>query len=190
MEFLDFGYTTKWITYDFIDQSILDTQIAEFNNGKEKPIEEFRANLFDKWLSSHEKVTNKQIEQFLELALEDSAKTMAGNAVRKLFTSDIITDEQFLFIAERLPQFGDWTLKLVTRESLLRRLKKEELSQELIDACIQYKLDFEDNRLILNIIRDSEDVDMLSLLTGNRNGKQIRKLATKKIARLKRENNA
>jgi hypothetical protein len=65
MEFLDFGYTTKWIKYDFIDQSILDTQIAEFNKGKDKPLEEFRSNLFDKWLSFHKKVTNKQIEQFL-----------------------------------------------------------------------------------------------------------------------------
>jgi hypothetical protein len=190
MEFLDFGYTTKWIKYDFIDQFILDTQIAEFNKGKDKPLEEFRSNLFDKWLSFHKKVTNKQIEQFLELALEDPAKPMAGNAVRKLFTSDIITDDQFSFIAERLPQFGDWTLKLITRETLLKRLKKEVLSVEIIDACIQYKLDFEDSRLVLKIIKETEDIDMLTVLSGNRNGKQIRKLASKKIDRIKRERHA
>ena len=190
MEFLDFGYTTKWIKYGFIDQSVLETQIAEFNNGKEKPLEEFRANLFDKWISAHKSVTNKQIEEFLELAIEDRTPTMAGNAVRKLFTSEIITDDQFTFMAERLPQFGDWALKLITRESLLKRLKNEELSEEIIDDCIQYKIDFEDNRLILNIIRDSEDIEMLLKLTGNRNGKQIRKLASKKIDRIKREQNA
>ena len=185
MEFLDFCYTTKWIDYEFIDQSILDTQIAEFNNGKEKPLEEFRSNLFDKWLSSHKKVTNKQIEQFLELALEDDAKVMAGNAVRKLFTSDGITDEQFGFIAERLPKFGDWTLKLITRETLAKRLKSEELTEELFDACVAYKKEFEDSRLILEIIRTSENIELLSKFENNGSGKQIRKLAAKRIKRLK-----
>ncbi len=184
MEFLDFGYTTKWIEYDFIDQSILDTQIAEFNNGKEKPIEEFRANLFNKWLSDHKKVTNKQIEQYLELALADSAKIMAGNAVRKLFTSDTITDKQFALIAERLPQFGDWTAKLITRETLLRRLKTEELSEELFDACVSYKKQFEDSRLVLEIIRSTENIDLLSKFENNGSGKQLRKLAAKRIKHL------
>ena len=142
MEFLDFGYTTKWIEYGFIDQSILDTQIAEFNNGKEKPTEEFRSNLFDKWLSDHKTVTNKQIEEYLELALEDSAKVMAGNAVRKLFTSDRITDEQFDFIAERLPQFGDWTTKLITRERLSKRLKSDGTYSRKYTSIIESEADY------------------------------------------------
>jgi hypothetical protein len=184
MEFLDFGYTTKWIEYDFIDQSILDTQIAEFNNGKEKPLEEFRSNLFDKWLSSHKTFTNQQIEQFLELALEDVARVMAGNAVRKLFTSDSITDEQFSFIAERLPEFGDWTLKLISRETLLKRLKNEELTEEIFDACVSYKKQFEDSRLVLEIIRTTENIDLLSKFENNGSGKQLRKLAAKRIKNL------
>lgn len=186
MEFLDFGYTTKWIEYGFIDQSILDTQIAEFNNGKEKPTEEFRSNLFDKWLSDHKTVTNKQIEEYLELALEDSAKVMAGNAVRKLFTSDRITDEQFAFIAERLTQFGAWTTKLITREKLSKRLKNEELNEELFDACVSYKKEFEDSRLVLEIIRTTENIDILSKFENNGSGKQLRKLAAKRIKNLKK----
>lgn len=184
MEFLDFGYTTKWIKYGFIDQSILDTQIAEYNKHPEKPLEDFRSNLFNKWLSENKTVTNKQIEEFLELALADASEKMAGNAVRKLYISEIPTEAQFALISKKLPEFGDWTAKLISRETLNKRLKNEELSEELFDACVAYKKQFEDSRLLLDIIKTSENIELLAKFESNGSGKQLRKLAQKRIKQL------
>jgi len=121
------------------------------------------------------------------LANIDPDKSMAGMAVKDLFTAAILTEEQFEIISHKLPAFGAWTRKLIIREVLERRLKKEELSEELFRQCFEYKKEFKDNRLLMRIIELSNNKEILALFETSGSGKQLRKLAQKKVDQLSRK---
>jgi len=187
MELEKLGYTEKWLEYGLLDAAAFKAQLKEFSKEKDSTPEQIRFKTFISWLQSKKKITKKEIENYLEIALEDNDALMSGSAVRELFVSPILTEAQFELVMYRLPEFGSWTQKLITRELLKKRLEKEELTDALFDACMEYKEKFKDNRLLVQIIQQSEDVALLARFADNGSGKQIRTLARKKIDRVNRD---
>ncbi len=123
MEIEELGYNHKWIEYGLLTKEILDYQLAEFQKGEDRNTEHYRYGTFRTWLRTKNHFTNREIEQFIELALNDPDQLMAGAAVKDLFTHPNISDEQFDLIKKELSKFGDWTLKLIQREELKRKEK-------------------------------------------------------------------
>ncbi len=143
--------------------------------------------VYQQWLDAKKRLTNQEIDNYLNLAKAESDERIAGAAVTQLFTSPMISEGQFKMLKLRLPEFGDWTKKLIQRETLKRKLEKEKVTPELFQACLQYKKDFKDNRLLFLIIKQTDNEDILADFETNGSGKQLRTLATKKLNQLKRD---
>lgn len=184
----DLGYTNKWLKYGFIDHETLNAQFDEFKRGEDENAEHYRYRTFRNWLSRKENFTDLEVENFLELAFEDADPLMASSAVKELFTSHRISDHQFDVIKEKLPAFGDWTTKLIGRETLLKRLRKEELSQDLIDECILFSKEFRDYILISIVIERTNDPEVISQFTNGDYGKKTKNLANQKLRRILKAN--
>lgn len=187
MKLAKLGYTPKWIKFNFLNETILNEQLEELEkSGKdeEENIEHFRYYTFINWLESKKSISDKEIENYLLLAHEDEHQLMAGSAVRSLYLSPILTDEQFEGLKEKLAEFGDWTKKLIVREDLNRRLTKDELTFEFYQECLAYKNKFDDSRLLVTIIAQTEDEKILNDFETNGCGKRIRTLASKRLKKV------
>lgn len=180
------GYTPKWIKFKLLNEEIFNEQLAELEKEEDQNIEHFRYYTFIHWLESKKTISDKEIENYLLLAHEDEHQLMAGSAVRSLFTSPILTDDQFEYLKEKLAEFGDWTKKLIVREDLNKRMTKEALTFEFYQECLAYKNKFEDSRLLVAIINQTEDERILNDFETNGCGKRIRTLASKRLNKLKR----
>lgn len=180
------GYTEKWLEYRFITEAILANQIAVSQKSSGIPAEEFRQASFDNWLEGKKNLRDEEINQYIELALADKNPNLAGAAIKNLYLSPKITDKQFELIKSRLPEFGDWTKKLMIREDLSTRLVEETISDELFDLCMKYKEEFRDNRLLFQIIETTENPEVLSRFADLEVGKKIRTFAQNKLNKLER----
>ncbi len=187
MKLAKLGYTANWIKFKLLDETLFNAQLEEFEADKDEHTAHFRYNTFMKWFASKETISNREIDNFLLLAHEDEDQLMAGNAATKLFTSALISKEQFEILKIKLAEFGDWTTKLITRETLMRRLIDEELTFELYAECLEYKMKFDDNRLLVMIINQTDDLKILTDFTTNGSGKRMRTLADKKLTKINRE---
>lgn len=189
MELEDLGYTNKWVEYGLLTEEILTNQFSEFQKGEDQNTEHYRYGTFKYWLSSKNQFTNLEIDQFIELALEDSDQLMAGSAVKELFTHPDISDYQFNLIKKELSKFGDWTIKLIQREELKKRIESENLTEELVQACINHRQVFNENVLIELIIDKADGIEIVDQFTEIDFGKRIRNLANEKIKRMKKAGN-
>lgn len=188
MKLSKLGYTKKWIRYEFLTPEMFDKQLSHYIASEDKVQENYRFTSFVNWLNDREKLSDREIENFVELAVEDANEHMAGSALKELFVSPKISDKQFEHLKIQFSTFGDWTKKVVLRETLVRRLNNETLTIELFEECLEYKKTFEDSRLLVSIITNTEDVDILSRITESPVGKRIKTLADKKINKIVRKN--
>lgn len=186
MELLTLGYTPNWVSFNFLTEELLTAQLAEFAVDETKNPEHYRYYTFVNWVDSKTKLTAKEIDQFLKLARADEDQLMAGSAVRYLFSSTILSEKQFEGLKPKLTLFGDWTKKLIERESLARKIRMDEITAEVYLASLKYKLDYDDNRLLVQIIEKTTDETILADFETNGCGKRIRTLAEKKLNRLRR----
>lgn len=188
MKLEDLGYTHKWLKYAVLDQETLKAQFVEYKRGEDQNIEHYRYSTLRNWLSKKAEFTDSEVENFLELAVEDGDQLMAGSAVKELFTSSGISDHQFDVIKEKLPAFGDWTTKLIRRETLLRQLRKEKWSQGLINECILFSKEFKDHILIRTIVERTDDPEVISQFANGSYGKKTENLVSQKLKRILKAN--
>ena len=84
------------------------------------------------WLDAQSEISQKQTEQFIEIALEDGDKILGGKSLVALLERPDLPPAQFDLVKHNLWRFGEWTKKVITKEELRRRLEKEELTLSLI----------------------------------------------------------
>jgi len=185
MELTKLGYTEKWIEYGLLDDSILQMQIIEFEKGHDTNTEHYRYGLFIDWLRKKERFTNNEIDNYIELAIDDPNKLMAGSAVKELFKSSKLNSSQFEKIKSILPKFGEWTQKLIQGETLLRRLNNENLTNELFEECFAFG-----NKGILSLIIETSDNERFILeLSENGSSKGLRNMAKVKLKKIRKAAN-
>ena len=183
MDLSTLGYSEKWLKYGFVDEEHIQAQLIAFKDEPEDK-SQFRFASFCQWLHPKETIDDQEIKHFIQLALEDEDTYVAGSAMRELFTSSILSEQQFEFIKKRLPEFGDWTTKLITREVLLRRIKQEKITNELFESAFEYKEEYKDNRPLFLLIDELDDVEILTRITESNAGKSLKKYAAKKLKRV------
>lgn len=186
MKLAKLGYSPKWVEFNILNESLFNEQMKELKNGESHNLEDFRYYTFVNWLESKEKLSDQEVNNYLLLAKEDADQLMAGTAIRTLFASAMLSDNQFELVKEKLAAYGSWTKKPIQYEILKRRLDKENLSIDLYKDCLTYKNEFSDNRLLVSIIERSDNEAILSDFANNGSGKRIRTLAEKKLKRIQR----
>jgi len=182
MDIQALGFTEKWIAYGFLEEKNLTKSADKY--GDQYEISEERFAILMDWLDNQKEISTKQTECFIEIALEDEDKILGGKSLAALLERVDISSTQFDLVKHNLWRFGSWTKKVITKEELRRRLENEELSQELLDLCMDYKNTYKDNRLSVMIIKKSQDEHILKSFLTNGSGKQIRTLAEKKLKRI------
>lgn len=188
MKLSKLGYTKKWIRYDFLTPELFEKQLNHFIASEEKVQENYRFTTFVNWINDQTSISDRGLENYVELAVEDPNEYMAGSALKELIESPKISDKQFNHLKLQFSTFGDWTTKIITKETLIRRLNKEELSLELFEECLLYKTTYKDSRLLVSIINQTEDLNILSQFADSPVGKRIKTLADKKINKIIRQN--
>ena len=189
MNLQDLGYSEKWVNYGLLTSEILNKQLAEYQIDQDQNTEHYRYGTFKDLLSQKKHFTNLEISQFIGLIFEDSNELMAGSALKELFIHTGISDEQFDLIKIELSKFGDWTNKIIQREELKKKIESEDLSEHLINKCINHKNQFSENALIELIIDKANNIELIHQFSENDFGKRIRNLAKEKIIRLKKAGN-
>ncbi len=120
------GFTQKWLDYGILDREDLAAHVKEYQKGEDPNKEHYRYGQFISYLNRKDSITTQEIDNYLEIALEESV--MGGSAARALFLSSaIITEEQYQYIKSRLSEFGKWTEKLIAKTELNRRIDREEI---------------------------------------------------------------
>lgn len=189
MELEDLGYTEKWLEFGLLNEEILIKQFAKIRIDEDFSAEYYRYEAFLNWLNQKSSITDLEISNYIELALEDSDQLMAGSAVQELFTSSIISEIQFNRIKKDLVKFGNWTLKLIKRQELKRKIDSEPITEELLEDCINYTKKFEETVLLKLIIESSNNLEFITNFTSNDYGKKIRNLANEKLNKIKKKGN-
>lgn len=179
-------YSKKWLDYGFLKEDVYLEQFKEFKKAEDKNTSPFRLESFSNWLSCQKTLNITEIEQFLELAKEDKDQLMAGTALKALFVSEILSDNQFKFLKRKLPEFGEWTKKFIAFTDLNKRLEKGVTPELYLDA-LSYKKQFRDSRPLVQVIKNTNDVEILSDFKTNGCGKQLRTMAEKRLNRILKE---
>ncbi|MGB0868350.1 MAG: hypothetical protein ACPGSD_02020 [Flavobacteriales bacterium] len=189
MKLSTLGYTKKWLRYGLLTEEQFAEQLKHYKASEEEIAENYRYTSFINWIKDQESFTDREIENFIELAVDDTNTEMSGMAVKTLFESSKLTPKQFETLCIQLPTFGDWTKKIIEREKLVRRIESEELTMELLHECLAYKKMYADNRFITSIIKQTDDLTILSEIKGSDVGKRIKTLTEKRINKILREQN-
>lgn len=178
------NYTQKWLDYGLLTEEKLQSQLAELAKGEDSNTEHYRYGQFLNWLNAKDKLTDLEIEHFIELAKDDPDVTMAGPAMIKLFEHHQLADSQFEYIKSRLPEFGDWTAKIIEHATLQERLDKEKLTQELFHTILNSQY----NGLIRQILDSSNDEEIIGYLAEHGPNKKIRNVAKQKLRKIRKVN--
>ena len=188
MKLTSLGYSPNWLKFKFLDESIFNQQLAAFTKAEELEIDswKYRMKTLENWFATKTKISDKEIDQVLLVIHEDPDELFIGKAVEFLFQSPILSPSQFSILEQKIPEFGDWTKKLIDRTILDKRLQKLPISRQLFDACVSYKNEFNDNRLIVKIIELTDNTEFLEEFLVNGSGKRIKTMAEKKLRQIAR----
>ncbi len=179
------GYTTLWLDYGVLTIDHLAEQEQTFENSDDQNTEHYRYQTFRHYLSSKVKLTNREFDNYLRLTFKDNDSLMAGAAAVDLFNMADLTDIQFEKLCKEIRHFGDWTEKVVTRQTLLRQLRTKKITNELFMDCIT-----KGDSVIHEYILDIADLEQLKELKICGKNKKIRNIATEKIRRMTKQKNS
>jgi hypothetical protein len=171
-----FDYTNLWLDYGVLTTEYLVAQEQEFDNCDDKNTEHYRYGSFRHYLSSKTKLSDIEFDNYLKLTMDDKDTLMAGSAVADLFNMIDLTPIQFQKLCEVIRQFGEWTHKVVIRQTLLRKLKQGELTTDLFRECIENG----DSVVHEYLLEIANTVQLQELTTKGKN-KKIKNIATEKL---------
>ena len=107
------NYHQNWLEFGFLTIDNLTNQVISFDNGDDKNTEHFRYQSFLDFINAHQHFTNTQMEQFIILVNQDVDNIMAESALRALYLSGKLTDNQVTKVENSLIEFGNWAKRLV-----------------------------------------------------------------------------
>lgn len=125
------NYSDLWFKFGFLTEKELDEQIKIFEKGEDTSTEHYRYKSFRKFLSSRKKFTEDEIDKYLQLAKIDEDEIMAGAAIVGLLSHRELSDHQFEKVCAALQLFGNWTEKIILRETLYRKFNKAIHNKEI-----------------------------------------------------------
>ncbi len=172
------GYTTKWEEHGLLTRELLLDQISAFHKSEDKHTEHYRYAAFRNYLAAKETLTNPEFDNYIEIALADQDRVMAGAALIDLFTKTHVSDDQFDKLIAHLKELGDWTKNTVTRQSLLRKLKQDKLTDEFFRECLE-----QGDAMVQEYLITLANTEQLTLLSVQGQTKRVRNMASQYLNR-------
>lgn len=168
------GYTARWLEYGLLTEILLWEQLSTFAKENDKNTEHYRYATFRNYLAAKDFLTDLELDHYMELALSDHDNVMAGAALVDLFTRANLSDDQFDKLITQLKGLGDWTNNTVTRQTLLRKLKQEKLTDTLFRECIE-----QGDAVVQEYIIPLSNAEQLTALSVEGRTKKIKTMASR-----------
>ena len=131
------GYTQRWVEYEILDEKNFTSQLADYQNGRDENTEHYRYATLRNWIENKINFSNNEIYNFLEIITAEPDTSMAGSAVKLLYISSKISEEQSRIIEVKFKLFGEWAVMLIEREAIKKRLFQEDLKLDLFNKIIE-----------------------------------------------------
>jgi hypothetical protein len=179
---LKLGFTNLWLEVGLLNEQQVDKLLDEFDKSDDKNTEHYRYGTFRKYLTTKKVLTDCELDNYLKVANLDEDEIMATSAILDILTEIELTDLQFDKVCSEIEELGlgASSLKIVSRQKLLRRLKSENLTDELFAESLLIR----DSVTQLYLL-DLADNNQLRQLAENGATKVIKKMATEKLNRTK-----
>ena len=110
------NYHKNWLAFGVLTEEILAQQINEFNKGDDINTEHYRYYTFLDFIRRNEEFSDLQIEQFIILTNQDADTYMVGSALKELYLSDKLSNNQNELVESYLANLGKWAEKLIERK--------------------------------------------------------------------------
>jgi hypothetical protein len=120
-------YDQLWLDYNVLTFDILETQVNEFNNGKDENTEHYRYETFKNYLQTQSSLSEDQISHLFDIIKTDSDNSMASSMAIDILKTKTLTESQFNMVADLLKHsFGDNMQKYIDREIVWRQKQRQE----------------------------------------------------------------
>lgn len=174
------GYTKQWLAFGLLTVDDLNAQCERFWTGEDTHAEHYRYGTFRRYLATKKLLSDEELANYFHLILADDDGMMAGAAAQDLFSLISLTDSQFQYTCEKIDALdGEWKIRLLTRQKLLRVLQKNGLSPDLFTDCLR-----NGDKIVQEFIIDLADKQQLAELAANGITKKVRSLATARAKRI------
>jgi hypothetical protein len=124
------GYSSSWLNYGVLTIELLIEQDQAFLTSDDENTEHYRYKTFNRYLHSKQQLTDIEFDNYLELTLSDKDLTMAGSAMKSLFTEINLTDNQFEKLCHTIRHLGKWTEKVIAAQKLKRASKTTQTNND------------------------------------------------------------
>lgn len=172
------GYTRSWLHCGLLSQEMLSEQEQLFDKGEDQNTEHYRFAACVHYLKSKKELSDLELERYFMILKKDPDTYMAGSALMEVFKRIKLNDEQFDRFSVKFLSLGDWTIKTVLRETLLRKLQNEAHTEVLISECI-----LKGDQVVQKYLLDSCSLnpDQLQELSIHGKNKEIRSRAKREL---------
>jgi hypothetical protein len=134
---IDMKFHIKWLEYNFVDKSFLLNQHEIFTSSDDKSTEHYRYNAFRQVLQNNECLSDRSINNYIELAEMDDDRSMATAALMDLLSWNGLNDEQDRRLAN-IPEFSSQMFQASYRnKTMMKTISRIPISDEIIKDCIQ-----------------------------------------------------
>jgi hypothetical protein len=171
-------YDPRWLNYGFLDPASLRDQIAELESGDDANTEHYRYRSFLAVLESRASLSEKEIDDYVELALADPEVQMGEAALRKLAEWPKLGEAGYIKISGH-----EVFLRASMRGSmiwgrLIRALNSSSLTPEDCDSYLEAG-DSEVQRVLMDRVKLSRT--QLERLRSAGKSRAIRNMAAEKL---------
>ncbi len=178
------GYTQDWIDLEVLTIEELQEQVNEFlKDPHDYNKEHYRKWTLSQFFNSLNVISDKQIDNILYLAQNDSESSMLNEIVYELLECKVLSDTQFENLTQNeLVKEFNYTNKII-KQALWRQYLKEGKTEEVFEKCINQK-----NSKIQRLFLSEHELSIteLSILSEKGFNKAIRNIAIQNIKRIKK----
>jgi hypothetical protein len=135
---MELGYTSKWIEYGVLSWKQLERDLVKLHQpDSDLNTEHYRYKVLIEYVNTKSKLSNAELDHLLELIVQDPDPYMTHSFVMvHLLKRDVLTDDQFLAFGEHILASKAEISKVYLNCDLLRRLRQDGLTPDVITRCI------------------------------------------------------
>ena len=118
------------LSYGFLDLATLEEQGARLASGDDSNTEHYRYHTFCSILSSRERLSDEEVDHYIELALEDPDQSMGYSALAELATWPNLEESGCQKLSNHEAFQSTWMRRALLRGKAMRDVKSLRLTPE------------------------------------------------------------
>jgi hypothetical protein len=130
-------YSRKWLDYGFLGLATLEEQGSRLASGEDSNTEHYRYHAFCSILSSRDRLSDEEVNHYIELALEDPDQNMGYAALRILAEWPNLDESGYQKLSSHEAFQPAWIRKALLWGRAVRDVKASRLTPESCDFYLE-----------------------------------------------------